>query len=277
MPSNPVTRRDLAGIGLFLLGVILTVIACGVLGNSTGLLSRKRNTALTVGTTLPELSSSVTLLRATVAAERAFTEQSLLSQEEQAQAYVLSDHSPVPRFVGSAQAIVSAIGGGLAIEKIAFDNPVPAEKGIRTYAGHIVLRGTYQDVSRFLGILDLSGKALIRDVLPQETTQSFLKIVEESSPLALKDAVRFLYTDLFAYAAAPDQAEKQALRDLPASVLPDVRSLLLQGGLSQIRSSLSSVASSIHGADTWPLPLVTVTHVDRAGERWTVEVVVRGR
>jgi hypothetical protein len=274
---NPVTRRDLGGIGLFLLGVLLTVIACGVLGSSTGLLSRKRDTALTVGTTLPELTSSVTLLRATVAAERVFTEQSLLSEEEQAAAYVLSDHSPVPRFVGSVQTIVSAIGPGLRLESIAFDNPTPAVKGVRNYTGKIVLRGTYQDSARFLGILGLSGKALIRDVVPAASVQSFLTLVEESSPLALKDAVHFLYTDLLAYAQAPDQAEKQALRDLPASVLPDARSLLLQGGLSQVRAALSDVAASIRSADTWPLPLLKVTHLERDGDRFTVSVVLMGR
>ncbi len=271
------TRRDLTGIGLFLLGVFLTIIACGVLGKSAGLLSRKKDTALTVGTMLPELTSSVTLLRATVAAERVFTEQSLLSQEEQAQAYVLSDHSPVPRFVASVQTIVTAIGPGLKVESIAFDTPSAPVKGIRSYTGRIVLRGTYQDVSRFLGILDLSGKALIRDVLPAASVQSFLSLVEESSPLALKDAVRFLYTDLLAYASAPDQAEKQALRDLPASVLPDVRSLLLQGGLSQVRAALFDVAPSIRSADTWPLPLLSITRLERDSERFTVSVVLMGR
>jgi hypothetical protein len=274
---NPVIRRDLAGIGLFLLGILLTIMACGVLGGSVSLFSRKRDTALTIGTSLPALTSSVTLLRATVAAERLFTEQSLLSQEEQAAAYVLPDRSPVPRFVKSAQAIVSAIGGGLKIEKMTFDDPTETEQGIRKYPGHIVLRGSYQGIARFLGILDLSGKALIRDVLPPSVTQSFLAVVEESSPLALKDAVRFLYTDLLAYAAAPDQAEKQALRDLPASVLPDVRSLLLQGGLSQVRSALSDVAPSIRNAETWPLPLVTVTHLERDGDRFTISVTLMGR
>ncbi|MDD5055157.1 MAG: hypothetical protein PHZ00_02715 [Candidatus Peribacteraceae bacterium] len=277
MAVDSVTHRDLQGIGLFLLGILLTVITCGILGGSVDLLSRKRDTALTIGTSLPELTSSVTLLRATVAAERLFTEQSLLSQEEQAAAYVLPERSPVPRFVRSAQAIVAAIGGGLKIETMTFDKPTGPEQGIRNYPGRIVLRGTYQDVARFLGILGLSGKALIRDVLPATVSRSYLAFIEETSPLALKDAVRFLFTDLLAYAAAPDQMEKQALRDLPANVLPDVRSLLLQGGLSHVRASLSAVAPSIRNAETWPLPLVTVTQLDRDGDRWTVEVTVMGR
>ncbi len=254
----------------------MSVIACGLLVNHTRTFTLKRDTAVMIGTTLPELKASVALLSANMQAEQRFAENALGAREEQATVYVLPTGQAAARAVQSLNAIASALtsaGGTVAVSRLTFA-PASVDRGsIRTLGADLQLTGNFRSVARFLGILGYSGTMMVRDALSDEATDTFLRQMETLSPLSLNAAENFLYTDLLAYAAAPDQAEQLMLSDLAAEAQADIRSFLLQAGLARIRSAFSGIAPDLRDLRVWPLPLVSVQSMTRNGDQWNVALM----
>ena len=91
--------RRILGVTLFAAGIICGGIACGLLVIHTQTFSLKRDSAVMIGTTLPELKSSVALLDANMQAEQLFAENALASREEQASVFVLPDGPAASRAI----------------------------------------------------------------------------------------------------------------------------------------------------------------------------------
>lgn len=272
-------RRALE-ISAFCIGILSTVIACGVLIAHADLFRQKREQALTIGMQLPELESSVALLKANVEAETLFFENGLTSREELADAYILPLGSPVPRLVASLSAIADALSKGgsvVKIEKVTVDSPPVTTDGIKKYHAHLVLRGTFQTVSRFLGILSFSGDMMVKDVLPTATESALLQAIESIAPLSLRSVEDFLYMDLLEYASDPDQSEERMLSDIPTDTAHELRSMVLEAGLAHVRSSLQDIAKTLRLKRVWPFPLVDVVSVRRDADRWMIDMTVYGR
>lgn len=279
LPELSLRHRQLLSVGAFFLGLTLAAVATGLLASHTRLFSQKRDTAVMVGTELPDLKSSVALLRVSVEAERYFAAEAMAAREEQASVFILPDTSPAPRTVSAMQELAAAIGvdGGLALEKLTFD-PKSVDKGsTKSLGAHAVLRGTYQGVARLLGVLGFSGDMMVRDVLSTQTQEDFLRRIEAASPASLKSAADFLYLDLVQYAADPDSFERRIFQDVSADAAADIRAVLLEGGLMQVRSALGGVAQSLKKGDAWPLPLLAVDRLTRDGDRWTLDFTVFSR
>lgn len=272
----------LPGIVFFIMGVVMTVISAGILLSHTRLFGLKRDTAIMIGTELPALQSKVTLLAAAVEAERVFTEQALASREELASSYIFPSGSPASRVVTSIQEIFSAVSilpGNESLvppDIIVTKTPIE-EKDFKAFPGTLQLRGSFAPVSRMLGVLSYGGQMMVRDVLSTETEQAFLAAVESVSPLALSGAEDFLYLDLLEYASNPDTSEQKFLRDIPTIHLPNIRALVLEGGLAEVRIALSPVAVHLKEKRIWPLPIVRIERVTREGDSWNVDFVAFGR
>ncbi len=279
LPKFSDTTRQNLSVGAFLLGLTLAALATGILASHTRLFSQKRDTAVMVGTELPELKSSVALLRASVEAERYFAAEAGTAREEQASVFILPDNSPVSRTVSAMQELAAAIGtdGGLALDKLTFDAKPVDSGSVKSLAGHAVLRGSYQGVGKLLAVLGFSGDMMVRDVLSVEVQEAFLRHVEAASPASLKAAEDFLYLDLVQYASDPDSFEQRMLRDVSVDAAADIRAILLEGGLMQTRSALGGVAQSLKKGEAWPLPLLSVTRLSRAGDAWTLDFNVFSR
>lgn len=272
-------HRQAFGILLFAMGTLLVVVASGILASHAGLFSRKRDTAVMIGTQLPELKTAVALLAASVDAERMFAEQALAAREEQASVYILPDGSPIPRTVSVLQEIARALGSGgdFSLEKLTFD-PAPTDADShQTSTSHAVFRGSFRQTARMLAVLGFGGDMMIRDTLSPTTQEVFLRQMEASAPLSLAHAEDFLYLDLMQYAAEPDKAEQRMLDDLPTAAVSDLRAILLQGGLSTVRSAFDGIAAGLYEKSLWPMPLMNVRSLQRAGDRWTVEFLVYSR
>lgn len=279
MPKASDPRRLLTGLLSFGMGTVFTIGACGVLAGHARLFSQKRDTAVMIGTQLPELKSEVALLQASVEAEQIFAEQALAAREEQAQAYVLPEGSPVSRAVSSLQETVIGFekGDDLRLEKLTFLSSTEDHGSYKTTNGTMILRGSYDSVAALLSVLGFGGDMMIRDVLSVEDQQEFLALIESNAPLSLKAAEDFLYLDLVQYASAPDREEKRMLGDAPAEVMDAARLLLLQAGLADVRTALGPVAEHLKAKKLWPLPLMRMSSVQRDGDRFTVEIVLYSR
>lgn len=264
----------------FALGCVAFLVACGLLVSYAQLFGLKRDTALMIGTTLPEKKAAVALLKANTEAEELFQSESLASREEQAQVYVLPLGSPGPRIADVVSEVVRTIhstpGATLSLQTLTIGAPVDQGKQ-KAFSVHIVLRGSFQSVSRLLQILDIGGQMLVRDAISESAREQFLSQVEESAPLSLKGATDFLYLDLLAYAALPDALEEQSLKDIPADILASVRAQLLKAGLAGVRSAFDGIAQDLRDRRIWPLPLLSVQSMTRAGDTWTVGMVGYGR
>ena len=258
----------------FVIGILLSVIACGMLAVHARSFSLKRDTAVMIGTTLPELRSSVALLAANLQAEQFFSENALSAREEQASVYVLPDSRAAGRTVASFQTIAGALRDTLktegSIRTMTFDDSSVGHSDYKTIGAHLQMSGDFRYVSTFLSILSFSGKMMIRDVLSDDAVAAFLKQINASAPLSLKAAEDFLYTDLLEYAANPDQVEQRMLQDLPTETQPDVRSFVLSSGLASVRTSLTEIAPALRNRNVWPLPFVTVDSLSRSGDAWTI-------
>lgn len=264
------------GAVLFGLGIVLAVIACGLLIAHARTFSLKRDTAVMIGTMLPELKSSVALLQANRQAEQFFAENALAAREEQASVYVLPDGPSAARAIRVLSEIALAVksaGGNVAISSIAFDDVTHANGSYKTVGAHLTLKGDARSVARFLAILSFSGDMMVRDVLSDEATGQFLKQVETDSPMALKQSEDFLYLDLLAYASDPDRAESAMLSDMPSDSRADIRSFLLRSGLSQVRSAFAGIAKELADTHVWPLPLLSIGKVLQNGDQWNIDVV----
>ncbi len=279
MPDKKTSPRRLPHILSFLLGIMLVVASCGVLAKHAHLFSEKRDTAVMVGTQLPELKSAVALLEASVEAERIFADRALAAREEQAAAYVLPKDSPVSRVVTAVQETVLGLKGqsGLALQSIAFDRSAEDHGSVKTIRGIVVLKGSFSEIAAVLTVLGYGGDMMVRDVLGIADQEAFLREVEGSAPLTLKGAEDFLYLDLIEYASAPDKSEERLTTDAPAEVALEIRSQLLQAGLASVRSALGPVAAVLKTRELWPLPLLRVDALSRSGDTWTVKVTAFSR
>ncbi|MBP7114489.1 MAG: hypothetical protein KBA40_03485 [Candidatus Peribacteraceae bacterium] len=274
-----VTHRQTCGVASFVAGIVLSIAACGVLASHASLFSQKRDTAVMIGTQLPELKTAVALLSANVEAERIFADQALTAREEQAAVYVLPNTSPSPRTVKTLQEISRALAadGVFALDKLTFDAKPTDEGSFKTLAAHAVFRGSFQNMARMLAVLGFGGDMVVRDTLSPEVQELFLRQVEAVSPHSLRRAEDFLYLDLMQYAADPDKNEQRMLEDVPTAVVSDIRATLLAGGLGSVRSAFSGIAAGLYQKGLWPTPLMKVTGLERAGDRWTVEFTVFSR
>lgn len=265
----------------FMVGILLSVAACGVLVAHTKSFSLKRDTAVMIGTTLPELRSSVALLRANREAEEYFSRTARSAREEQASVYVLPNTPAASRTVTVLQTIVSALSESMkeqgAIQTVVFADRTTDHDSYKTLRGTLRMTGSFRFVATFLSILSMSGNMMIRDVFTDDATSTFLKQVNESAPLSLKAAEDFLYTDLLTYASTPDQVEQSMLSDLPSEVQPDVRAFVLSSGLAAVRTALSDVAPTLKKSRAWPLPLLTVDSLKRDGKSWEIGLTVYRR
>ncbi len=273
LPDSKQFRR-VTRMTSFVIGILLSVIACGMLAVHARSFSLKRDTAVMIGTTLPELRSSVALLAANLQAEQFFSENALSAREEQASVYVLPDSRAAGRTVASFQTIAGALRDTLktegSIRTMTFDDSSVGHSDYKTIGAHLQMSGDFRYVSTFLSILSFSGKMMIRDVLSDDAVAAFLKQINASAPLSLKAAEDFLYTDLLEYAANPDQVEQRMLQDLPTETQPDVRSFVLSSGLASVRTSLTEIAPALRNRNVWPLPFVTVDSLSRSGDAWTI-------
>ena len=270
-------RRPWIGVSLFTVGILLTVLSCGLLVLHTRSFSLKRDTAVMIGTTLPELKSSVELLSANAQAEQLFAQDALVAREEQASAYVLPNGPVSSRAVQVLSEIASALtknaGGNVSIQSLSFDAAATNLGSVKTVGAHLVLKGDFRSVARFFAVLSFSGDMMVRDVLSDQAADQFLKLVVSSSPLSLKAAEDFLYLDLLQYAAAPDTIEEAMTKDMPKDVAADVRTFLLQAGLAQVRSAFDKIATDLKDKNVWPMSLVSIVSLRRNGDVWTADVV----
>ena len=272
-------RGQMYGVLSFTVGILLSIGACGVLASHARLFSQKRDTAVMIGTQLPQLKSTVSLLSASVEAERIFAEQSLTAREEQASVYVLPDGSPAPRTVKTLQEISRSLSdnGDFVLEKLTFD-AVPQDQGnFKTLKARAVIRGSFQKTARLLGVLGFGGDMVVRDTLSPAVQEEFLRQIEATAPLSLKRAEEFLYTDLMQYAANPDKNEQRMLEDIPTAAVSDIRATLLGAGLASVRSAFVGIASGLFEKGLWPMPLMNVQTVERNGDRWEIEFLVFSR
>ncbi len=278
LPKYVVTHQRQVNIGLFVLGVILFIGACGVLQSHAQLFGQKRDTAVMVGTELPQLKSEVALLSASVEAERVFAEQAMAAREEQASVYILPSSTPVTRMVSVVQELVNSVSkeSPMTVEKLTFDAPVDSGS-FKTVKAHLTVRGSFQGLSRILAVLGFSGDMMVRDVLSVEVQESFLSQVEAAAPASLSRAEDFLYLDLIQYASTPDKAEQRVFADVPTDAISDIRATVLEGGLAHVRSAFTGIALQLRERNLWPLPLLKVDRVTRDGERWTVEMTAYRR
>ncbi len=272
-------HRQSGGVLCFIAGMLLAIGACGMLASHASLFSRKRDTAVMIGTQLPELKSTVSLLSANVEAERIFAEQVLSAREEQASVYILTDGSPAPRTVKTLQGISRLFGidGDFVLEKLTFDSAPKDFGSFKTLTAHAVFRGSFQKTARMLAVLGFGGDIMVRDTLSPAVQDAFLRQIEASAPLSLNHAEDFLYLDLMLYAANPDKSEQRMLEDVPSSTVSDIRATLLNAGLASVRSAFVGIASGIFEQRLWPMPLMKVRNLQRTGDRWIVEFAVFSR
>lgn len=273
---NNASLRRLSQIVMFACGMLLAFLACGLLASHARSFSVKRDTAVMIGVSLPELRSSVALFSANREAERFFSENGESAREEQAEVYVLPNAPSATRTVSVFQSIASALmkEGKVAgtVSTVTFEKN-PVDHGtFKTLGVHLELTGDFRFLARFLSVLSYGGTMMIRDVLSDAAAADFLKQVNLSSPLSLKAAADFLYTDLIEYAAKPDAAEQELLKDIPIDVQSQLRSFMLSSGLASVRNSLSSIALSLRDAHSWPLPLLSVQNFRQDGKKWIVEL-----
>jgi hypothetical protein len=264
-----------AGIALFTAGLLLTVAACGILASHARLFGQKRDTAVMIGTQLPELKASVALLAANVEAEQMFAEQAQAAREEQAAVYVLPEGSPSPRTVKVMQALTQSLD--ITLSKLWFDSALKDHGSYKTLKAHMTLRGSFQQISRLLAVTNFGGDMMVRDVLPVAAQDAFLRQVEAVAPLSLKTAEDFLYLDLMQYADEPDMHEQKMLDNVPTAVLSDIRSALLDAGLADVRRAFSDIAEKLFSSALWPMPLLTIDSINRNGEVWTIDFTVFSR
>jgi len=266
---------------LFVLGILFTILACGLIASHVRTFSLKRDTAVMVGTALPELRTSVSLLRSSVEAERLFARQARAAREEQADAFVFPLSSPVPRAVLTFEqlslALRDASDGHFSLLSLSFPSKTENHGTHKTLGGVAVFDGSFQDVSRLLGALSMAGDMMVRDALAPGVEAEFLRMISTDDPMTLKAAQDFLYLDLLTYALTPDIVEQGALSGVSDALRPDIRQMLLMGGLSDVRAGLSPVAKRLKERNIWPLPLIEVTNVSRKGKRYTVGLNVLSR
>lgn len=258
------------------IGIALSVVACGMLAVHAKSFSLKRDTAVMIGTTLPDLRSTVALLAANRQAEQFFSKNALAAREEQASVYILPDSPAAGRTIDSFQTIANVLSDSMteegSLQNLSFESTVIDRGGFKTIGAQMMLRGNFRFVSAFLSVLSFSGDMMIRDVLSDDAIVTFLKKINASAPLSLKAAEDFLYTDLLEYAAEPDRIEQEMLQDLPPDTQGDIRSFVLASGLSAVRSSLTKIAPELRRNRVWPLPFVTVDSMKRQGQQWTIDL-----
>lgn len=261
-------------VSLFFVGVLSIILACGVIASHVRTFSVKRDTAVLIGTSLPELRTSVALLRSTVEAETLFARQARSAREEQAAAYIFPSGSPVPRAVLTLEQLSLALrdstNGQFSLGSLTFSSKTENKGTHKILDGTAVMRGSFQDVARLLGVLSIGGDMMVRDALAPGVEEQFLRAIGTDQPLALRAAQDFLYLDLLEYALSPDLVEQGALSGVSDALRPTLRQMLLQGGLAEVRTALGPVAERLKERNVWPIPLIQVTSLSREGSEFRV-------
>lgn len=257
----------------FILGVLLIILSCFLLFAHIRSLAIKKNTALSVGLALPALRTQVTLLKATVEAEKVTGTDMLAALEQQSAVTIFPQDQSTARFARTVPVLISAIDAGrqqLVFDQLQFaPTPVTFDSHVERTAT-VSLRGSLRDVSQFLSLLELQGTLTIADVLGPKVSADFLRQVEKNSPASLAAASSFLLMDILRYSLDPQAAEKTVLQDMDTTTAADVHTLLLSGGLSTVRSMLSPVASKIKTERVWPLPLASIDSVSEKNGAWVI-------
>jgi len=275
----PFEYRRHAAILAFVLGILFVVVASGILASHAKLFSIKRDSAVMIGTQLPELKSAVALLQASTEAEEIFAARARAAREEQASAYILPKGSPTSRTISLLQELVLGLRTDthFALKRVTFQ-PVTEDLGsVKLFHGKAEFSARFQDIARLLTILGYSGDMMVRDVISVQDQQLFLRDIEKAAPLSLRASEDFLYLDLIDYASAPDMAEQRISSDVSVDVAVALRAFLLQAGLASVRSTLTPVAVKLQDSSLWPLPLLRIDGFSRRGDAWTVVFTVFSR
>lgn len=238
--------------------------------------NRMREMSVTAGSLamdLRELRSSVNILKVNIESERLYGQVGKAALEEQATVFVLPssvDQNRTLRLFKQIALSVSTKEKPLLFEALTFEATTPGDP--TKIPARITLKGDLQDVTDFLNVLRWSGYFTIHDVIGARSS-IILKKIQAEAPLALPAAEELLRTDLLAYASRPDQTEEQALQDLPDSLKTEIRQLLLEAGLADMRFSLRDVASSLRTERAWPLPLLMVDDISYEGGSATIRTM----
>ncbi len=276
-----VLQRTKIGALLFSCGIVLSVVACGLIAAHTRSFSLKRDTAVMIGTTLPELRSSVALLRANTEAEQLFAQNARIAREEQASVYILPEGPAASRVVDALTTIATALGKEMksdgSMSSLTFDTTVMDHGSYKTVGAHLTIRGDRHFLARFLTILSFGGDMMIRDVLTEDDIDRFLRLVEADSPLSLKDAEDFLYTDLLQYLAHPEHVEQALWKDISPEAQSDLKTFLLTSGLPSAKMAFGSLVSAMNTKRVWPLPLLSIDALSHDADRWLIDVTLYRR
>jgi hypothetical protein len=268
------------GVASFVLGIVLAVMSCGLLAMHARSFALKRDTAVMIGTTLPELRSRTALLAAEREAERVFARTALSAREEQASVYVLPDRPSAERTITVLSALADAVSFGssrASVLSTLFDESARDRKGYRTVGMHLRIASDIPALIRFLAVLSYSGDMMVRDTLSPDAIKDLLRSVESKSPLALKAAQDFLYGDLPSSIAAADTAENFLPKDLPENANADIRAILARSGWAMARSILAPSITALRNPSVWPLPLTTVDRIVRDRDAWKVDLTLYRR
>lgn len=265
-------------VSAFMIGFLCFVIACGLFAEYAFIFRMKKDTALALGSELSSLRSHVAVLQSTVDAEQVFASQALASREEQAEVYILPDHSPATRLAEVTPGIVRVLAGGSGTS-LRFvrqsTGPVSTFTGsLRSQKVSLTVEGVQEKVIQLISILGMGGNLMIRDALTPQARQKFLQFIEQSTPESLKDASNFFYSDLLLYAEHPDAVEQRYLHSIPPDLLISLRKILLAGGLSSVRFSLSRYAAVLSEQRLWPLPLLRIDSIERVGDSTNIGATV---
>lgn len=241
----------------------------------------KRDVAVLVGSSLPQLRSRVALLSANVEAEKLFGIEKHASREEQAAAYILPPRPEGSRAAAALQEAASALsanGATVTVQSLSFASAATEVDGHGELSGTLRLAGASENVLRLLTIVEFGGAISVRDALSPKAVRTFLETVEREAPLALPAAEEFLFSDLLTYAADPAAAEQRLLRDVPPESAAPIRTMLLSSGLSNVRSALSPVATRLKQQRLWPMPLIRLDGLEHEGDgAWVVQLTIFGR
>ncbi len=253
-------------------GVVLIVGAIALCVVESFRISEMRDTAISMAKELPELRSSNSILKGNIDSERLYGQVGKAALEEQAAAYVLPVTLDQERIRRLFQRIVDAVSetNPITIDRFTFGGST--QSGALVFIpSEMVLSGSEQGVSDFIGILRWSGTFTVHDIVRGQA-ETFLKRIQAEQPLALPAAEEFLRMDLLAYASRPDQAEEDAFQDLPSNVATDVKQLLLEAGLADVRSSLKTIAPLLRSQQAWPLPLLSIEQLSFEAGKGTVRL-----
>lgn len=281
MRSLTMRFRQRRPILAFTGGVVLLGISTFLLVRFALASDQARQHAITVGLSLPNLRTRVSLLSASIQTEQLYLRESQAARDEQAAAYVLPVELFTPRVVNAMHGTVAALRRTRELELTSLTfAPVPIIVGdARQWTATVTLAGSLDSVAQFVSVLEWGSNLTVRDVLAPSVASELIMQVEQQHPASLTRALQFLSLDLLKYAADSDASENQLIRDMPETLARDVRYALLQAdsGLPEVRSILSPVAADLKQRKIWPMELAKVTTLSEKNGQWTVTLGVMSR